>query len=186
MKKIYLVKKNPEMPADADNWIEMNSFEFMNFVKTPEGQKRRAGFGQIDGCSVDDVIIIAECGIETAKKWRSEKDNHDYLVSVEKESGFKVFSYNTQTTTEGEMTGEELLPDKDCDVAGEVVEKLFRAELHNALAQLSEKERQIIFMLFGDSRISEAQCALTLGCTQQNIHYLKQRALQKMKNFLEN
>ena len=30
----------------------------MNFVKTPEGQKRKACFGQLDACSVDDVIII--------------------------------------------------------------------------------------------------------------------------------
>ena len=67
MRKIYLVKKNPEQPADGNNWIVMNSFEFMNFVKTPEGQKRKACFGQLDACSVDDVIIIAECGAETAK-----------------------------------------------------------------------------------------------------------------------
>ena len=42
MRKIYLVKKNPEQPADGNNWIVMNSFEFMNFVKTPDGQKRKA------------------------------------------------------------------------------------------------------------------------------------------------
>ena len=58
MRKIYLVKKNPEQPADGNNWIVMNSFEFMNFVKTPEGQKRKACFGQLDACSVDDVIIV--------------------------------------------------------------------------------------------------------------------------------
>jgi hypothetical protein len=58
MRKIYLVKKNPELPADGNNWIVMNSFEFMNFVKTPDGQKRKACFGQLDACSVDDVIIV--------------------------------------------------------------------------------------------------------------------------------
>lgn len=73
MRKIYLVKKNPELPADGNNWIVMNSFEFMNFVKTPDGQKRKACFGQLDACSLDDVIIIAECGADTAKKWRSER-----------------------------------------------------------------------------------------------------------------
>ena len=68
MRKIYLVKKNPELPADGNNWLVMNSFEFMNFIQTPEGQKRRDRFGQLDACSVDDVIIIAECGTETAKQ----------------------------------------------------------------------------------------------------------------------
>ena len=62
MRKIYLVKKNPELPADGNNWLVMNSFEFRNFIQTPEGQKRRDRFGQLDACSVDDVIIIAECG----------------------------------------------------------------------------------------------------------------------------
>lgn len=100
MRKIYLVKKNPELPADGNNWLVMNSFEFRNFIQTPEGQKRRDRFGQLDACSVDDVIIIAECGTETAKQWRSEKDRHDYLVSIENQSGMTVFSYNTQTTTE--------------------------------------------------------------------------------------
>ena len=43
MRKIYLVKKNPEQPADGNNWLVMNSFEFRNFIQTPEGQKRNAG-----------------------------------------------------------------------------------------------------------------------------------------------
>ena len=142
MRKIYLVKKNPELPADGNNWIVMSSIEFMNFVKTPDGQKRKACFGQLDACSVDDVIIIAECGAETAKQWRSEKDRHDYLASVEKQSGVTVFSYNTQTTTEDGLSGEEILTDKGCDVAGEVIEKLYLMELQNALSQLNEKDRK--------------------------------------------
>ena len=107
MRKIYLVKKNPELPADGNNWLVMNSFEFRNFIQTPEGQKRRDRFGQLDACSVDDVIIIAECGAETAKQWRSEKDRHDYLVSIENQSGMTVFSYNTQTTTEDDTLAAE-------------------------------------------------------------------------------
>lgn len=156
MRKIYLVKKNPELPADGNNWLVMNSFEFMNFIQTPEGQKRRDRFGQLDACSVDDVIIIAECGTETAKQWRSEKDRHDYLASVEKQSGVTVFSYNMQTTTEDELSGEEILTDKGCDVAGEVIEKLYLMELQNALSQLNEKERQIITLLYGEASTSEA------------------------------
>ena len=54
-----------------------------------------------------------------------------------------MFSYNTQTTTEDELSGEEILTDKGCDVAGEVIEKLYLMELQNALSQLNEKERQI-------------------------------------------
>lgn len=63
----------------------------MNFVKTPDGQKRKACFGQLDACSVDDVIIIAECGAETAKQWRSEKDRHDYLAQSKNSPGLQCF-----------------------------------------------------------------------------------------------
>lgn len=144
MRKIYLVKKNPEQPADGNNWIVMNSFEFMNFVKTPEGQKRKACFGQLDACSVDDVIIIAECGAETAKQWRSEKDRHDYLASIEKQSGMTVFSYNTQTATENEMSGEELLADNQCDVVEEVLRRFQKAHIQETLATLLPEERDLI------------------------------------------
>ena len=44
MKKIYLVKKDPEKPASKDNWIIMNSYEFAMFLKTPEGEKRKSAF----------------------------------------------------------------------------------------------------------------------------------------------
>ena len=33
MKKIFLVKKNPNMPESEDNWIMMNSYEFAMFIK---------------------------------------------------------------------------------------------------------------------------------------------------------
>ena len=42
MRKIYLVKKNPELPADGNNWLVMNSFEFMNFIQTPEAETKRS------------------------------------------------------------------------------------------------------------------------------------------------
>ena len=44
MRKIYLVKKNPELPVNGNNWIVMNGFEFMKFIQTPEGRERRKCF----------------------------------------------------------------------------------------------------------------------------------------------
>ena len=38
MKKIYMVKKNPNMPENEDKWIMMNGFELAMFMKTEEGQ----------------------------------------------------------------------------------------------------------------------------------------------------
>ena len=94
MKKIYMVKKNPNMPENEDNWIMMNGFEFAMFMKTEEGQRRKNNFAQLDACSEDDDIYIVECGEERAKEWRSEKYAHDYLRECEEESGLETVSFN--------------------------------------------------------------------------------------------
>ena len=185
MRKIYLVKKNPELPADGNNWIVMNSFEFMNFVKTPDGQKRKACFGQLDACSVDDVIIIAECGTESAKQWRSEKDRNDYLVSIEKQSGMTAFSYNTQTTTEDEMSGEELLVDNQCDVVEEVLRRFQKAHIQETLAALLPEERDLIErLILSDFPMTEREYAKKVGKTQSTIHCQKVAVLKRLKNML--
>lgn len=185
MRKIYLVKKNPELPADGNNWIVMNSFEFRNFIQTPEGQKRRDRFGQLDACSVDDVIIIAECGTETAKQWRSEKDRHDYLVSIENQSGMTVFSYNTQTTTEDDMSGEELLVDNQCDVVEEVLRRFQKAHIQETLAALLPEERDLIeSLIISDFPMTEREYAKKVGKTQSTIHCQKAAILKRLKNML--
>ena len=180
MRKIYLVKKNPEQPADGNNWIVMNSFEFMNFVKTPDGQKRKACFGQLDACSVDDVIIIAECGAETAKQWRSEKDRHDYLVSIENQSGMTVFSYNTQTTTEDDIY-------KDCSVEEEIVRSLDIERVRAALKALTPEERDIIMnFYFSENPLSGEALAEKFATTKSSIYRRRDHALRKLKSILGN
>lgn len=187
MRKIYLVKKNPEQPADGNNWLVMNSFEFRNFVKTPDGQKRKACFGQLDACSVDDVIIIAECGAETAKQWRSEKDRHNYLASIEKQSGMTVFSYNTQTTTEDDMSGEELLVDQDCSVIDAILKKEEKSTLYAAVAKLSPAEINLMTSLYlCDDPIGQREYARRHGVAVTTINHQLTVALKKLKKMLPN
>ena len=45
-----------------------------------------------------------------------------------------VFSYNTQTTTEDEMSGEELLVDQDCSVIDAILKKEEKSSLYVAVA----------------------------------------------------
>lgn len=186
MRKIYLVKKNPELPANGNNWIVMNGFEFMKFIQTPEGRERRKCFGQLDACSVDDVIIIAECGIETAKKWRSEKDSHDYLEAAKKKFGVVVFSYNAQTTAENELSGEELLADKQCDVAEEVLRSIQKVNIQKSLSSLSSEEKDLIRnLILSDFPLTEREYAKKVGKTQSTINYQKNAILKRLKNMLQ-
>lgn len=187
MKKIYLAKKDPAMPADGSNWIVMNSYDFAMFMKTPEGQKRKNNFGQLDACSRNEYIIVAECGSESAKEWRSSKDEHDYLVNVEKEMGFTVFSYNTQETSEDDMSGEELIVDKNCDVEQEVLRKIEYEELYKALSLLSDDDKNLLVCLFLHQKpMTEREYAKEYGEKQTSVNYRKARALERLKKILEN
>ncbi|MCB6952109.1 hypothetical protein [Agathobacter rectalis] len=145
----------------------------------------KACFGQLDACSVDDVIIIAECGAETAKQWRSEKDRHDYLASIEKQSGMTVFSYNTQTATENEMSGEKLLADNQCDVVEEVLRRFQKAHIQETLATLLPEERDLIeSLIISDFPMTEREYAKKVGKTQSTIHCQKAAILKRLKNML--
>ena len=94
MRKVFYVKKNPTMPMSNDNWIEMNSFEFEQFIHTPEGRERRYNFGRLDACSEDDAIIYIECGAEKAKEWESEINRRKYIQKVKKACDVTVCSYS--------------------------------------------------------------------------------------------
>jgi len=39
MRKIYLVKKNPELPADGNNWLVMNCSQNGTMKRTPSGHR---------------------------------------------------------------------------------------------------------------------------------------------------
>ena len=60
MKRIYLVKKDPNMPPSEDNWIYMNQYQFCRFVETPEGKQRKNNFGQINAVDQEDLLYIVE------------------------------------------------------------------------------------------------------------------------------
>ena len=87
MRKIYLVKKNPELPADGNNWLVMNSFEFRNFIQTPEGQKRRDRFGQLDACSIDSCGML----ISAVHHENGEEKLHLLMVDPHIPAGAKLY-----------------------------------------------------------------------------------------------
>lgn len=186
MKKIYLVKKDVNKPAGEGNWIEMNPYEFAMFMKTDEGKQRRPGFGQIDACSSDECIIIAECGVDKARKWRAEKDAHDYLKQIEIEMGYTVFSYDEQQSTDDDLNGEELIADDELDVENEVITKITYDELYKAISTLSEYEQDLIQSLFFlKPAMREVDFANKYGFTRRTVGYHKKLILEKLKEVLK-
>ena len=183
MKKVFLVKRNPEQPAGADNWIVMSRKEFSDFIKTPEGKQREKNFGKLAGCDQNDVIIVAECGEEMAKTWRAEKDRSDYLAELVAESNRIVFSINEEN--EEGLTGEEIIPDSSHDVELEVVMKISLENLREALKSLTEDEMDLIQALFLDaSPMAATKYGELHGVTQQAVSKKKDRILKKLKKLL--
>ena len=187
MRKIYLVKKNPELPADGNNWIVMNGYEFAMFMQTPEGQRRKDNFGQLDACTMDDVIIVAECGVDTAKRWRSEKDKQDHLKKLKDDSGIEIYSYEALDKIDQELTGEEWLVDTGCNVEAEVQQKMQIEELYKAVELLDEADRLLISSLYLSKKVMTAvEFGKAHSFSPQLIQYYKRRALSRLKKILEN
>ena len=185
MKKIYMVKKNPNMPESEDKWIMMNGYEFARFMETEEGQRRRKNFAQIDACGEEDDIYVVECGEERAKEWRSEKDAHDYLRECETESGIETISFSLIDSDGEEINLEELIADPDADVLRSVVKNDELARLHRALKLLDEDEYTMIRVMFlGDKTKSERQVAQLYGVSGVAIHKWKINIFEKIKTFL--
>lgn len=185
MKKIYMVKKNPNMPESEDNWIMMNGYEFARFMETEEGQRRKKNFAQIDACGEEDDIYVVECGEERAKEWRSEKDAHDYLKECEIESGIETVSFNAFDSDGEEINLEELIADPDADVLRNVLKNNEIERLHKALEQLDPDEYDLIStMFFGVKNRSERQTAKLYGVSCVAIHKWKINIFEKIKTFL--
>ena len=186
MKKVYLVKKNPEMPAGRENWIVMSPEEYIRFANTPEGRIRKNSIGQLDGCDMDDVIIYAECGEETAAQWRSEKDRHDYLQEAKKQAGYIEMSLDGMTNADGEeMNGEELVRDESQNVEATVVIRIMKEKLRIAVMSLSEEERDLIQKLYlSDFPMGESEYAEHIGQRRSYVNYKKRMALEKLRAML--
>ena len=184
MKKVYLVKKDPSQPESKDNWIVMNSREFAMFLKTPEGQTRKKNFGQLNGCDEDDVIIIAECGEESAIEWKRERDRSDYCDRNKQSSPFAFFSVDAKN--EKGLDGVGILADPACNVELEIILKISIEELRKAVSKLSDDERELIQRLFLDEEpVPERVYGEQRGLSQQAVNNRKARILEKLKKMLD-
>ena len=188
MKKVYLVKKNPEAPAEKDNWTVMNGYEFAMFMKTPEGIRRSKSFGRLDGCGKDDLVIIAECGIDMAKEWQIERDHKVYLDKFRKRAGYTVFSYQGIENESGDgLTGEDLLLDENMNTEETVIFRLMQESLKAAVLSLTPEDQDLIEKLFlADHPLTELEYADSIGSSRNRIHDRKRTVLRKLRTILLN
>ena len=65
-----------------------------------------------------------------------------------------------------------------------VLRKISAEKLYQALAELSEKEREMIVALFFEEK-TERELAAVFGISQPAVHKQKNKILKKLKTFLE-
>ena len=185
MRKLFYVKKDPAMPMSNDNWIEMNSFEFEQFIHTPEGRERRYNFGRLDACSENDTIIYLECGAEKAREWKSESNRRAYIQKAKKKRGITVFSYSSMVSDEDPeetYSGEQYLEDKDYNLEEIVMRNLDLERMRAAFQILSSKEMELITALYlSDEPLSIAAYAAKEGVGKNAIQCRKKRILEKLR-----
>ena len=187
MKKIVLVKKDPSRAAGEDNWIVMNSYEFAMFMKTSEGQRRRSGFGVLPCCGAGDAMIIAECGEELAREWKSAANREYYLRKRNAEHGNLVFSYSVLSALSGDgHFGEETLWDEKVNVEKIVQERLAKEKLREALRSLDAEERDLVEKMYlAEPPMTEEEYASSVGIKRYQANYRKYRVLKKLRRLLE-
>lgn len=188
MKRLFLVKKDPEKPAAEDNWIVMEIIDFLRFIESPEGQRRKTEFGRIPGYDKNDVVYYVECGQETAKAWKKE-DDHQRFFNHGLGSQYKVLSYfNVETDDETGVSSdlEELITDETVNVEETAIVRVLVERLGLALNKLKADERDLIEKMYmGERPMSERTFAELMGITRSTAHYRKKRVLKKLKNLVD-
>lgn len=186
MKTIYLVKKNPDLSSE-DNWIEMSYSEFVLFLETAEGQRRKKLFSIIDPTDRRDTRIVIEADPDMAKLLHKEHFARKYRARCQKESGYSSISYNAIGENGEDLTGEELISDETCDVEEQAIKNLEAQRLRDAISQLSDFEQVIIHTaFFSKVRLTNTQCARQIGIARSTLWRQKPIILTKLKKILEN
>ncbi len=183
MKRIYLVKKDPEGPDRPDNWEIMNGTQFSAFLRTPEGKRRKRNFERLEACGEDDCIIVAECGEDRRAEWQAERDRRRYVRGTEKEHP-SVSLY--AKVAETDLILAETVGDPAGDVVETVLAKIEKDRLTGALSVLDPSERQVIALMYLSSDpMTRSAVAAHLGISKSAVRDLKCRAFRKLKRLFE-
>ena len=185
MKRKYLIKKDPAKEGQ-DNWIIMNTEQFLEWKKTPEGQLRYNNLGRLDACDEDDYIIYMECDEATRTSWKKDADHSRYNRCWKANSGIEVLSYNAMTFDDEDVNGEETLPDPSVNIEEEII-RAFESELfHKALSVLTDKERELLDYLYLSKKpISERALGKLYGISHVAITKRKEKIFEKIRTYFQ-
>lgn len=186
MKRVYLVKKDPDLPAKDDNWITMNSYEFRKFMETEEGKKRKANFGMVPPADENDAAIFIECTPEDARRLKRENAQWAYQRMLEYESGYTTVSLEELISGDEGSGIADMILDEDMDTEAAVLKKTSRDDLIDAVMQLGDKEREVILArYFISEEKTVGELAQEMGLTRKQFLYRHNRAMKQFGEILK-
>lgn len=124
--------------------------------------------------------MLMEVSEDAYKVFYKDKRRQKYLKEHSNDNG--DFSYDMLTTDD--FNGEDILVDAVSDTAGQAEANVLVDKLRQAVAQLTENERQLLQMLY-DCQLTERNIAARLGISQNAVHKKKANVLTKLKKILK-
>lgn len=185
MRKEYWIKK--DLTKDAqDNWLKLNSYEFVQFKNTPEGIIREKNVVLVPYGEPDDTELYMEVDDITAVEWRSINNHSCYACKCKEKSGIEVFSYHAALDPDADsLSGEELLEDMECNVEEDAIKSVMICEMCKAIKKLPVDDQQLIYYLYlKKERMTEKKYAQFTGEERTTINSRKYRILRTLREML--
>ena len=104
--------------------------------------------------------------------------------TTDPETGEKIYLPSREDSFERLMEVTQQFEDRYTDVEGEILRKLEVENLHKALEQLKQEEKELIWSLYFEE-ISEVELSKRTGIGRTTLQYRKYQILKKLKQILE-
>lgn len=183
MKRVFLVRKEVTLPYGEGNWQIMTATEFMKFKETNQAKGRK--FVRLFQQDSDSDLIIKECEPGEAREIKIAMQKTRRCQQYAAKKGIVKIAYS-QVNVDGEyVSSEELIADETQDIEKIVDRKLAIQSLYSAIAQLSNKEKELVQYVFFQDK-TERELAVIYNVSAVAIHKRKAAVLKKLKSFLEN
>lgn len=164
-RKVYILKNN--------EYIEITLQEHEALQKTMPGYLDKK------------FVFLHDCLMEVSESFYLDfyKDKRRQKYLDECAAQYGTISYDMLSTDD--FNGEDILIDRDVDIAEEVAEKMTMEKLKQSMSLLSDGERELLDVLYFQGR-SEREWSKVSGIPQKTINDRKRRILAKLKKLLEN
>lgn len=163
-------------------FIRLCGREAYDYLRSAEGKKKR--FMKTSTREDGGEEEYVEVPLAYMRKHRKDERHRQYVSDTRNESGITVISVNDLISSDGEVTGIDVIQDDSVDIEETVIHAGEIETLHKALETLTEEELWLVTKLYlSDEPTKELQLSRETGIPQKTLNDRKMRVLAKLKNF---